>query len=899
MRQTIVPERTLLDQIDRESLSPMMKQYVEQKDKRPECLLFFRMGDFYELFFDDAKIAAKELEITLTARDAGQKDRIPMAGVPHHSADNYLNRLVDKGYRVAVCEQIEDPATAKGLVKRDVVRVVTPGTVTDTSVLYEKENNYLVSVYAVQNYFGLASCDLTTGEFQATQIITGAVDGKLRDEIMKLAPAEILCSASFLDLKVTAKLDQEKAFTYTVLPDQAFEPDREASYWTEVAIPGSLSMQAAASLAYYIEETQQQIPVHLKPCRFYEIETDMQIGETARRNLELVQTIRDQQRRGSLIWVLDRCVTSMGSRLLKRWINRPLLNLRDIHARQDAVEALKDDYLTRTKLREALGGIYDIERLAGKLGLGSINARELSSLEQALSKIPELLEILTPVAAKSELLEHIASQIIPEDELTAELQKGLADDLPIGLKEGGLIRSGYHEEVDELRSASEDGANYILTLEASEREATGIKNLKIGYNRVFGYYIEVSKGNLNLVPDHYIRKQTLTNAERYVTPDLKEREEHIMGARQKLLIIEYELFCGLRDKTAERTQAMLATASAIANLDVLQSLADVAMRESYVKPVVNLGTEIVLEEARHPVVEKMLPSGSFVPNDTMLDQQSDRVVLLTGPNMSGKSTYMRQVALCVIMAQMGSFVPAARATVGLVDRVFTRIGASDDVGGGQSTFMVEMTEMAEIIHEASDRSLLILDEIGRGTSTFDGLAIAWAIIEQVANPGVLGARTLFATHYHELTELEGAVTGIVNYHVAVERDERQVHFLHRIQRGPSDESYGIEVGRLAGLPEEIISRAYIILQQLEKDNAGQLKYRLKRPEHIMEGQIDMFASQLALQRENEVLGRLRELDIRQLTPLDALNLLAELSTEAKHNQGKKVRGDQVTEADHD
>lgn len=886
MRQALVPDRTLLDQIDRDTLSPMMKQYVEQKDKRPECLIFFRMGDFYELFLDDAKIAAKELEITLTARDAGQKERVPMAGVPHHSADRYLNRLVEKGYRVAVCEQVEDPAQAKGLVKRDVVRVVTPGTVTDTSVLLDNENNYLVSVFAVQNYFGIASCDVTTGDFQATQIITGAVEGKLRDEIMKLAPAEILCNQDFLHLSNTSKLDQEKAFTYTVLPDEAFVEDADAPYWTDEAIPGSLSMQAAASLAYYIAETQQQIPVHLKPCRFYEIETHMQLGETARRNLELVQTIRDQQRRGSLIWVLDRCVTSMGSRLLKRWLDRPLLNLRDIHARQDAIEVLLNDYMTRTNLREALGDIYDIERLAGKLGLGSINARELSSLTQALSKIPELLKLLSPVSEQSELLQRISTEIHPEDELTRQLQDGLSDDLPISLTEGGLIKKGYHPEVDELREAAEEGTQYIYSLEATERETTGIKNLKIGYNRVFGYYIEVSKGNIGLVPDHYIRKQTLTNAERYVTPDLKEREERIMGAKQKLLTMEYELFCDLRDKAAARTQSMLSSAAAIATLDVLQALADVANREDYVKPEVTLGTEIILEEARHPVVEKMLPSGAYVPNDTALDQRTDRVFLITGPNMSGKSTYMRQVALCVILAQLGAFVPAKRAVIGLVDRVFTRIGSSDDVGGGQSTFMVEMNEIAEIMNEASDRSLLILDEIGRGTSTFDGLAIAWAIIEQVANPGVLGARTLFATHYHELTELEGAVTGIINYHVTVERDDKEVHFLHRIERGPSDESYGIEVGRLAGLPDEVINRAYVILQQLEKDNAGQLKYRLKRPDHIMEGQIDMFASQLALQRENDVLQHLRDLDIRQLTPLDALNLLAKLADEAKHNQLK-------------
>ena len=466
MRQALVPDRTLLDQIDRDTLSPMMKQYVEQKDKRPECLIFVLMGDFYELFLDDAKIAAKELEITLTARDAGQKERVPMAGVPHHSADRYLNRLVEKGYRVAVCEQVEDPAQAKGLVKRDVVRVVTPGTITDTSVLLDNENNYLVSVFAVQNYFGIASCDVTTGDFQATQIITGAVEGKLRDEIMKLAPAEILCNQDFLHLSNTSKLDQEKAFTYTVLPDEAFVEDADAPYWTDEAIPGSLSMQAAASLAYYIAETQQQIPVHLKPCRFYEIETHMQLGETARRNLELAQTIRDQQRRGSLIWVLDRCVTSMGSRLLKRWLDRPLLNLRDIHARQDAIEVLLNDYMTRTNLREALGDIYDIERLAGKLGLGSINARELSSLTQALSKIPELLKLLSPVSEQSELLQRISTEIHPEDELTRQLQDGLSDDLTISLTEGGLIKKGYHPEVDALREAAEEGTKYIFSLEA-------------------------------------------------------------------------------------------------------------------------------------------------------------------------------------------------------------------------------------------------------------------------------------------------------------------------------------------------------------------------------------------------------------------------------------------------
>ena len=576
----------------------------------------------------------------------------------------------------------------------------------------------------------------------------------------------------------------------------------------------------------------------------------------------------------------------MGSRLLRRWIDRPLLNLSDIEARQKAIEALLQDYIVRKELREALQDIYDIERLAGKLGLNSSNARDLKALGQALAKVPVLLELLEPLGEQSPLIKQLLQRMSSEDELVDELERGLAEEPPIAVKEGDLIRTGYHPEVDELRSAASEGADYIYSLESSERENTGIKNLKIGYNRVFGYYIEVSKSNIDKVPEHYIRKQTLTNAERYVTPDLKAREERILGAKQKLLDLEYEIFLQLRTMAAERAQVMLETAAAIAELDVLQSLADVAEREDYVKPEVNYGTEIKLKEARHPVVEKMLPAGSFVPNDTYLDQRSERVILLTGPNMSGKSTYMRQVAHCVILAQMGSFVPAQEAVIGLVDQVFTRIGASDDVSGGQSTFMVEMTEMADIMKDATDRSLLILDEIGRGTSTFDGLAIAWAIIEQVANPGVLGARTLFATHYHELTELEGQVTGIVNYHVTVERDEREVHFLHRIERGPSDESYGIEVGRLAGLPDEIIDRAYVILQQLEKDNAGQLKYRLKRPEHVMEGQMDMFASQLALQRENDVLEQLRELDTRQMTPLDALNLLDQLSKEAKHPQSK-------------
>ncbi len=866
--------------IDIEKLSPMMQQYVAEKQKRPDCLLLFRLGDFYELFFDDAITASKALELTLTSRDCGLEERAPMAGVPHHSVDGYIARLLDQGYKVAICEQMEDPANAKGLVRREVTKIITPGTVTDLRNVDEKKNNFLVSVYKAGSCYGLAAADLTTGDFQAAELLTGVTDSHVYDEIHRFNPAELLCNEAFRNSSVAETLLQEQ-FYLTELPDASFTTEPYESYYPESPLNQDLLKHAAAGLLYYVEDTQKQLPPSLQHLEVYEIRQFMNVGYNARRNLEITETLSTRKKRGSLLWVLDQCRTAMGSRMLRRWLEQPLLLPADITYRQDAVAELKDSFILRQELRDILEGMNDLQRLSGKLSLGNVNARDLAAVGRTLKKVPALVERLG--TCEGEPLRTCGAKLNPLPSLVSELEAALADELPLGVKDGGMIRDGYDEQVDEYREASEKGSSWILDLEKRERESTGIKNLKVGYNRVFGYYVEVSKANLELVPEHYARRQTLTNAERYILPELKEMEDKILGAQQKLLSREYEVFQNLRDKTAAEAQVISENATLLAELDSWLSLAEVADRNGYVRPELVLEPVIEIQGGRHPVVEKMLSSGDFVANDALLDDSENSLILLTGPNMSGKSTYMRQIALIVIMAQMGSFVPATQAKIGIVDQIFTRIGASDDLGSGQSTFMVEMNEVSHILQNATPSSLLILDEIGRGTSTYDGLSIAWAVLEHIANKKILGARTLFATHYHELTDLEGLVPGIRNYHVAVQKreGEREIRFLHHIEPGATDESYGIEVARLAGIDPQVVDRAYEILYQLEQANLGQAKRRLPKTQKVMEGQMDLFSSSLALQKNDRIMTELTEMDVQNMTPLDALRKLYDLSQEAK------------------
>ena len=869
--------------IDLEKLTPMMQQYVEQKQKWPDCILFFRLGDFYELFFEDAVIAARELELTLTGRDCGQEERAPMCGVPYHAVDSYIHRMISRGYKIAICDQVEDPATAKGIVKRDVIKVITPGTVTDTAILEEKRNNYLLAVYSLNRFYGLSACDLTTGSFEGTTLITGATSAKLLDEIVRFGPAEILINSSCSQDSLFESLKSRYNIMLTKRPDYNFSLEKVARGFPPFESQPPLWSQAAAALLSYLEETQRTTPDHLKPIEPYSLDTYMALHPVARRNLEITATLRDQARKGSLLWAVDRTVTSVGGRLLRRWIEQPLLNCSDIRLRQDAVALLKEQFMRRQELRDCLQGLYDLERLSSRLALGSAGARDLVSLRQTLEKLPAIRSHLEGV---SDLwLQDLALQIDDLPDLCTLLQQSLAEDPPVSLKEGNLIRSGFDQRVDQLRRAATDGRQWILDLESREREQTGIKSLKISYNRVFGFYLEVTRANLKQVPPHYRRKQTLANGERYITDELKEMEDTILGAEQKLLTLEYDVFCTIRDAAAAKLRSLQQTAQALANIDVLAGLAELADRENYCRPIVDLSDHLQIRQGRHPVVEQVLPSGSFVPNDVSMNMDVARLMILTGPNMAGKSTYMRQIALIVLLAQAGSFVPAESAHIGLVDRVFTRIGASDDLSGGQSTFMVEMNEVSQILHHATPRSLLILDEIGRGTSTYDGLSIAWSVIEHVSDKDNLGCRTLFATHYHELTGLAEKMPGVFNAHVAVSEADGSIVFLHQIQPGGCDDSYGIEVARLAGVPDDVVLRASEILFQLEQELGPRQKLKIKRNVRPMDGQIDLFSASQALKNTDGILEQLRSLDTTQLTPLDALNILHELHQKA--GRGKR------------
>lgn len=857
-----------------------MQQYLDMKQQFPDCILFFRLGDFYEMFFEDAETAAKILELTLTGRDCGQEERAPMCGVPHHAAASYINRLIGRGYKVAICEQVEDPALAKGIVRREVVRVVTPGTQIDPAMLDDKKNNYIMAIYALSRYYGLAVCDLTTGAFEATALITGATEAKLLDEVARYQPSEVICNQLLENSAVFPIIKDNYNIMMSVRPDDDFTLEQVEKQLPEVEKEDQqpLWTQAAAALLCYLTRTQRSKPEHLQPVQIYTVDDYMNLDPTARRNLELTETIRDRSRKGSLLWAVDNTVTSVGSRLLRRWLEQPLLNTTLINRRLNAVAELKDKFILRQSLRETLNGLYDLERLTGKVALQTVNARDLLALKQTLHKLPQLKDALSGVT--DHWLLQLTAEIDPLPDLCELLETALIDDPPVSVKEGGLIRKGYDEAVDKLRSASTEGKDWIIDLEKSEREKTGIRSLKVGYNRVFGYYIEVTRANLSQVPDNYVRKQTLANGERYITPELKEMEDTILGAEQKVIALEYDLFCQIREEVACCIKQLQQTASSLARIDVLQGLAELADRDNYCQPQVDLSDCLKIVSGRHPVVEKTLGAGRFVPNDLDMDMQDRRVMILTGPNMAGKSTYMRQSAQIVLLAQIGSFVPAQTAHIGLVDRIFTRVGASDDLASGQSTFMVEMTEVAQILEHASARSLLILDEIGRGTSTYDGLSIAWSVIEYVVDRHNLGCRTLFATHYHELTDLAAILGGVFNCHVEVSEQEGEVVFLHRITEGGSDDSYGIEVARLAGVPAAVVQRANEILMQLEKENLGKSRLKVRSNARPMDGQIDLFSSSSMMQKAESIVQKLKHVDIQNLTPLDALNILYDLQKKA-------------------
>ncbi len=865
--------------LDMDKLTPMMRQYLEQKEQWPDCILFFRLGDFYEMFFDDALTASRDLDLALTGRDCGQNERAPMCGVPYHAADSYISRLINQGHKVAICEQVEDPSQSKGIVRREVIRVITPGTVTDPALLDDKKNNYLMAVYALKSYFGIAVADLTTGSFEATSLITGATCDRLEAEIARFMPAEVLCNQEFLDSAVSETLKLRYDLTTTVCPDDDWSLEKAEEAFPEADHQEALWTQAAAALISYLTRTQRVRPGHLRPVEVYHLSDYMNLDPTARRNLELTETLRDKTRKGSLLWAIDRTLTSAGGRLLRRWVEQPLLSISLINRRQAAVADLTTHFMFRQELRDHLNGMHDLERLTGKIALASVNARDLLALAATLGKLPSIRDLVLQ-QAEDPWLQELARTIDPLQELAELLTSAISQDAPISVREGGLIHAGYNAEVDRLREAAVDGKNWIIDLESRERENTGIKSLKVRYNRIFGYYIEVTRSNLSQVPEHYIRKQTMANGERYFTPELKEIEDTILGAEQKVLALEYELFCDLRDQVGRHLDTLQGNASALAVLDVVQGLAELAERDNYCRPELSLSDELMISQGRHPVVEKTLEPGGFVPNDLEMNRQDLRVMILTGPNMAGKSTFMRQIAQIVLLAQIGSFVPAASARIGLADRIFTRVGASDDLASGQSTFMVEMAEVAQILRHATSRSLLILDEIGRGTSTYDGLSIAWSVIEYIADQQALGSRTLFATHYHELTDLEQVLPGVFNCHVEIREKDGEVILLHQISRGGSDESYGIEVARLAGVPSAVVERARELLIQLEKDNMGRQRLKIRHHTRPMDGQIDLFSSSAAMQKADKIIQRLQTLDVPTLTPLDALNLLSDLQRQA-------------------
>lgn len=872
----------------------MMQEYVNRKEEYKDCILLYRVGDFFEMFFDDALLVSKELELTLTGKECGLEERAPMCGVPHHAVDTYINRLVKLGHKVAICDQVEDPKLAKGLVKREITRVVTPGTNLESESLDEGKNNYLLSIVCTEDRFGIAACDVATGDFLLTETDTLS---SLTDEIQKFSPSELLCNEAFLMSGIDASwLKDQMNILIDPLNDRYFEDTACEGILRDHFRIGSLEglgiadypcgICAAGALLGYLFETQKTDLSHISTVRPYRTDNYMVLGSATVHNLELTETLRDKEKRGSLIWVLDKTKTAMGARLLRTWLEQPLIRKEEIEDRHNAVEALFKSQMDAEELREYLGPVYDLERLAMKLSYKSASPRDLIALKSSLHMLPPIRSCL--LNFDSGLIASLLSGFDDLADLYQLLDDSIEEDPPMTVREGGIIKSGYSEEADACRQAKTEGKQWLAELEAREKEKTGIHTLKVKYNRVFGYCIEVTNSFKNQVPDRYIRKQTLTGSERYTTPELKELEDRILGAEERLYSIEYDLFCSVRDTIGAELKRIQHTASVIAQIDVLQSLAYVAVHNRYVKPRMRNDGVIRIMGGRHPVVEKMIKNNGFVPNDTILDNRKKRISVITGPNMAGKSTYMRQSALIVLMAQIGSFVPADSAEIGIVDRIFTRVGASDDLASGQSTFMVEMTEVANILRNATCDSLLILDEIGRGTSTFDGLALAWAIIEYVSDKRLIGAKTLFATHYHELTELEGKIDGVNNYCIAVKEKADGIVFLRKIVKGGADKSYGIQVARLAGVPEAVLSRADELVGQLSQADITEAVEFLqgsskKNAKPVRYDDVDL--KQMTLfdtSSDEDVLKDLESIQIENLTPLDAMNELYRLQNRLKN-----------------
>lgn len=902
-----------------DSYSPMMRHYITTKAKYPDCILCYRLGDFFEMFFEDALICSRELELTLTGKECGRPERAPMCGIPHHAIDSYISKMVSRGYKVAICEQLEDPSKAKGIVKRDVIKVVTPGTNVDGTLAEEKKNNFIMSIYKDGIYFGLAICDISTGDFYATEIKGENNFSKLIDEISRYMPSEIVVNSTMakseeeireIQARFNTYISEEKDKDENDIPietpddskvDNVININKDAfavvsgkrNYWNTdnddnfsssskkiketfeifdknnnvVDIDKKIfAVCAINGLMNYIEKTQKQVPENLNRIIIYETTKYMSLDISARRNLEITEKMRDKSKKGTLLWVLDKTKTAMGGRLLTRWLNDPLIDKKDIQDRLDAVEEIKDNMILRDEIVENLKNVYDIERLAGRISYGSANARDLISLKNSIIKLPGMKKTLS--TTHSQMLRTLYNSLDTLDDLYKLINESIAEDPPATVKEGKLIKKGYNPTIDHLIEITSNGRDWLLKQEEKEREATGIKSLKIGYNKVFGYYIEVSKSFIKMVPSRYIRKQTLTTGERFITEELKNMENEIVGAQEKIVNLEYDIFVKIRDKIEENAKRLQIAANIIAKIDVLTSFATVANDMNYCKPEVDDSDIVDIKDGRHPVVEKILSSGEFVPNDAYLNSSSNRLNIITGPNMAGKSTYMRQVALIVLMAQIGSFVPAANAHIGIVDKIFTRVGASDDLAMGESTFMVEMMEVAMILKNATPKSLIILDEIGRGTSTYDGLSIAWAVAEKVSE---IKAKTLFATHYHELTDLENKLEGTKNYHIAVKERGEDIIFLRKIVEGGTDESYGVHVAKLAGVPRDVTKRANEILRTLERKNLMKNSPQTKTEKLEEQGQISMYNYKLA-----EIAHELDKIDVNSITPIEALNILIKL-----------------------
>lgn len=876
--------------------SPMMQHYLQTKEEYPDCILFYRLGDFYEMFFEDAKIVSRELELTLTGKSCGQEERAPMCGVPFHAYESYMNRLVAKGYKVAICEQMEDPKQAKGMVRREVIRVVTPGTNINEQALDEGKNNYIMCIVSLSDQFGVATADVTTGDFFVTE-----VDSKRRllDEIYKFSPTEVVCNeALFMSGLDIDDLKNRVGIVLYSLENWYFDDSLCENTLKEHFRVNSLEglgladlecgMIASGSLLKYLYETQKNSLEQISAIHPYTTGKFMVLDSSTRRNLELVETLREKAKRGSLLWVLDKTKTAMGARMLRSFVEQPLIEKEEIEGRLDAIEELMQRAIDREELREYLNPVYDLERLLTRITYQSANPRDLTAFKSSIGMIPHIRGILLELQSKE--IQGICEDMDTLEDLYTLIDAAIEEEPPITVREGGIIKDGYHEEIDRLREAKSQGKNWLAELEAKEREKTGIKNLKIKFNKVFGYYLEVTNSFKDLVPDYYTRKQTLTNAERYITPELKEMEDMILGAEDKLVQLEYELFRELREQIAKNVVRIQKTAKALAKIDVFASLALISEQNHYCRPSLNQNGRIDIKNGRHPVVEKMINNDMFIANDTYLDNQKNRISVITGPNMAGKSTYMRQTALIVLMAQIGCFVPAETADIGIVDRIFTRVGASDDLASGQSTFMVEMTEVANILRNATGNSLLILDEIGRGTSTFDGLSIAWAVVEHISNPKLLGAKTLFATHYHELTELEGKLDNVNNYCIAVKEKGDDIVFLRKIVKGGADKSYGIQVAKLAGVPDSVIERAKEIAEELGRHDIVDFTEILsnkknsstkKKKEHLDEVDLTQMSLFDAV-NDNDIIEELKEIDVGNLTPIEALNKLYELQNKIKN-----------------